>query len=70
MESLHEMYLSKIPKMAQYLLYKNIQYKVFTTGESIVSHKQLVENIYFLISNDKSLIKSSSKGYLGCLGLF
>ena len=38
-ESLHEMYLSKIPKIAQYLLLKNIRYKVFTTGESIVSHK-------------------------------
>ena len=38
-ESLYEMYLSKMPKIAQYLLLKNIRYKVFTTGESIVSHK-------------------------------
>ena len=47
-----------------------MQYKVFTAGDQIVSHKEPVKSIYFLLSNGKSLIKSSSKGYLGCLGLF
>lgn len=70
MESTYELYLSQIPKMFQYILYKNLQYKYFTTGDRIVSHKEPVKNIYFLISNDKGLIKSASKGFVGCLGLF